>query len=179
MKKISLQTIHDKQPRTVLTHLNRYRIFLAWGVTNLFKNKKKAAIFQAALNAWVNDTFFELNNIYANLLYQYRRSWIFTSLDLDDRMTSKFRNVETTIHKLFRAEYRGLEGAFYAFESINTLCDDLQACSKELIKYFHDRKDWERIKEINLNVIQLKRILRELTETSDPGSIGEKLRRNE
>jgi len=179
MKKISIHCISDKQENTVRTNLKRYRIFLAWGTTNLFKNKKKAAIFEAGLNTWLNNTFYELNSIYANLLYQNRRSWIFNSLEIDDIMTKNFQSIERNIHKLYRAEYRGYNGAYYAFEAIESVSDELKACNDKLIENYHQKKDWERIKELRINETQLKRILRELTETSEPGSLGIKLRREE
>ena len=179
MKKIFLQSVMDKQVDTVRTDLKKYRIFLAWGVTTLFKNKKKATIFQASLNIWINEIFYELNSIYASLFYQYRCSWLFTSLYLDDRMTKNFQSIERNIHKLYRAEYRGKECVFYAFEAIEVLCQELDSCNTELIEYSQGKRDWEQIKKLKLNSNQLKRILKELIEISDPGPLGKQLKRKE
>ena len=179
MKKISLQSIMDKEQNAILTNIKKYRIFLAWGVTNLFKNKKKAAIYQSSLNEWINDMFYELNSIYANLLYLYRSSWVYTPVGLDSAVNKSFRNIEISIHKLFRSEYRGRNGAFYAFEAIESICNELETCNNELIAYYYFKKDWQQIKELEINARQLKRILRELKETSDPGSLGTKLRRED
>lgn len=169
----------DKQQNTIRTNLKRYRIFLSWGVTNLFKDKKKAAAYQVKLNTWINDTFFELNHVYANLWYQYRKSWTFMDADIDDKMKYNFNNVEITIHRLFRAEYRGVDGTFYALEEIEKLCSELRKCCVDLSEYYKRRNYFEKLKELNINAKELKRILHELQEETEPGDLGKALRRED
>ncbi len=171
MKKIIINCIIEKDKTAIWTKFRRYRIFLDSGSV-IFSNKKKAGIFQAALNTYINNTFYELNSIYAELIYIYRKSWVFTDPGIDDAMKTNFRAVEIEIHRLFRSSYRGCDSAFYSLNDIESLCNVLQNIILDLVKYYTCKKNWQGIKEININEIQLKRILTELLETCEPGPLG-------
>lgn len=179
MKKIKINAIIDKDNSSIRTNLRRYSIFLTWGTKNLFKDKKKAAKYQVKLNLWINDIFYELNYVYANLLFQYRRSWIFMDADIDDKMRNNIKDIEITMHRLFRTGLKGTDGIFWALEEINKLCTELEKCCLDLSEYYKRKGYYEHLKEVHISTKELKRILRDLHESFDPEDLGQALRRND
>lgn len=179
MKKINLRLIVDRDKTSVRTEQNRYRIFLNWGLTNSFTNKKKAAIFQTRWNAWINETFFEMNTIYASVLFIYRKSWIVIDRDIETKLTRAFTGLDSQFNKLYRSDYRGADGSFYAFQAIEAISTELTSCITMLIKWRRDKKDYEQIKELELLIRQLTRIVTEIKETADPGELGRQITRKD
>ena len=177
MKKITLSLIVNPEKNSIRTELNRYRIFLDWGLTNSFTNKKKAAIFQTRYNAWLNDTFYELNFIYSSVLFIYRKSWIFLNNDMESKLSRAFTIIDNQFNKLHKSEYRGSDGSFYAMQSIEALNNQLIYCINLLLKFRKSKRDWENVKELDLLLSQLNRIMLELKETADPGELGRQTKR--
>lgn len=179
MKKISLNLIIEKDKAAVRTELKRYRMFLNWGLTNSFTNKKKAAIFESRFNAWINETFYELNNIYAKVMYVSRLAWLVVDRETENKIARAFPIIDTQFNKLYRADFRGADGSYYAFNSIEEISRQLIYCINLLITFRRDKKDWEQIKELEMLIRQLNRISTEIKETADPGELGSQTKRRE
>jgi hypothetical protein len=179
MKKIKLQLIKDKEVNTIRTELKRYRVFLYWGLTNSFTNKKKAAAFQASLNAWINETFQEFNRIYAGIGFLYRVAWPFIDRDLEGRIINIFKDLDREFNKLYRSDHRGGDGAFWAFGAIENIGAEMLAAVALLTAWRRSLRDWESIKELDIIVKQINRILKEIKETADPGELGRQITRRE
>lgn len=179
MKKITLKLIEDPDNTSVRMPLNTYRIFLNWQVTNSFTNKKNAAIFQARLNTWVNEIFFEMNFIYASVLYIYRKSWIVIDRDTESKLTQTFTVIDRNLNKLYRSDFHSGDSSFWAFSAIEALSKDLIYCINALKRWRKYKKDWEQIKELDVWLKQLNRIIYEVEEIADPGELGRQIKRRD
>jgi len=177
MKQIKLNIISDGDKTAVRTELKKYRIFLKWGLTNTFTNKKKAAIFQARFNEWINCTFYELNFIYADLLYIYRKNWIVIDRDTESKMINSFKTIDANFNKLYRSDYRGSAGSFWALQAIDFICTDILYCLAVLTEWRRNKKDWEQIKDLDYMAKQINYILNEIEKSADPGELGQQIKR--
>jgi hypothetical protein len=73
MKRVKIQNISNKDVKATYTKQKAYGVFLDWGVTLSFKNKKDAARFLAYVNERLTEFAFELNDVFSGLLIEYRR----------------------------------------------------------------------------------------------------------
>ncbi len=177
MKKIHLEIIVEKDKSSCYINLNSYRTFLNWGITNCFSDRKKARIFQTRVNTWINDILHETNLIYADVLYYYRKAWMVIDRDTEVKISRCFSLLDTNFNKLLKSDYRGADASFYALEAIGKICKDLIYSIDLLIKYRKSRGEYETMKDYNLMVRQLERIISETTEKTDPGELGRQIKR--
>jgi hypothetical protein len=72
MNKIKLNNIQIPDKNSVYTNNHKHRIYVGTA-TNYFKNKKNAVRRLSGLNAQLNNTLLELNNIWINIFIDYRK----------------------------------------------------------------------------------------------------------
>lgn len=122
-------------------------------------------------------TFIELNYIYSELLFLYRSAWPFIDRETETIIIKLNTTIDLPFNKLSRSDYRGKEGSYYAFSNIEGISADMKDVCTLLIDFSRDRRDWEKIKELEIKVIQINRILKEIQETTDPGELGRQIKR--
>ena len=96
---------------------------------------------------------------------------------MESKLSRAFTIIDNQFNKLHKSEYRGSDGSFYAMQSIEALNNQLIYCINLLLKFRKSKRDWENVKELDLLLSQLNRIMLELKETADPGELGRQTKR--
>jgi hypothetical protein len=173
MKKIELDIIQEKAEKSAFINRNKHTIYLDHGMVVRFDDLRKAKSYQHQLNIWLNTTMFELNGIYAQILYLKQFLWHFTTLDLDVSLKGSAQMIDQLLSQAYHGTRRGASSSFYVNRAITQLIRELNKILDSLLKLMKYRGDTARIYEIGVYKVQLNRIMAEYLITIEPGEDGE------
>lgn len=177
MKKIKLEVIGLPDKSAIRERLRTYSLFLDWGLTASFRNKKKAVAFQNRLNEWLNDKLFILNVHYSTAFAGYRSVWLYMDREktTEKRLKRLFINIDLWINQVFDMPGKGPDRAFMLLERLNGIITALIEVYTLLIEVEKRRNNWDNIKIFNYNIMIIEQVKSEIMAYTDPVSQGGKV----
>jgi len=147
---------------------NKFRMLLHDNVRPSFTSKKAAVLFQNALNNWLSDMAFKINESYILAWVSYRRLWLYYDFDLDEekRISIQFDIIEKSMNRIYFYQAPG-KGATLVYSRMFDCLNTLIAIYDNLEKKQRARNNWEAIKLIEFERARLNAYIEELNRWPD------------
>lgn len=163
MKTINLKCITPPENHRSFAWLNKYSVFVNFGLTCTFSSKKNATLYQNALNDWLNDCIYRLNEHFITANNYYRRLWLFFDFDNTEerKIVKELSYIENTLNQCFSFQAPGA-GFSNIMRNIENCANTLLTVMNYLEKKQRTRNAWEQIKLIQFERNRIRELVTEI-----------------
>ena len=142
MKKINLTYIRRPAKESVFSWQKTFSVFLGNGVNCSFTSEKKAKIFLAQTNRFLNDTLQELNQIYISIFTEYRNLWFV--IDIEKIIEERLQNCDRLWRRIVLQRHGENSNTFIYLDFIK-LSEEMKTIIEELCGQLKQQKNYARI----------------------------------
>lgn len=167
MKKINILNIENPEvPKSAITINNRYRVHLGNEKVFDYKAKHKAEHLLSEVNRILNDCAQELNLIFADIFYEYRRLWF----ELHIRLEDEFMNL-SKIFEIVMARSEMPNGNYFTFVNMSKICLSMKYILDMLVEHCLKKKNYPCINAINTLIVRISIIEIRLEDAGNQGAL--------
>jgi len=154
MKKIQLHCITFADKSSHYSRDHQHSISLGNGRNVYFSNINQARAFLHQTNRFLNDTLFELNQLYTEVFAQYRLAWFYLGRP-QQTISENLMTVEKKFDHLVRLSYSANYN-FYAFLDLKMICQCLAAALLEMESLYRKRKFYVQLANLSITTRRIE-----------------------
>ena len=168
-----MQLVVKKDNDSVFTKRKMHHIMMDSGTMLYFSDHENAMKYLTRFNNYMTTSSFELNNIFAKLMYIYRANWLYQPDVNDEKVVSVMNQLINEFSRMFKIRYRGTSAGILIMPSFKNLNFLLIDYCNIILKYSLRASDSPIFREIAMFKNQIEDIYKKFSEILDPGELGE------
>lgn len=117
MKKIHLKEFHYGEKSRLITKLRLHSVGLGNGLTFRFSSIRDLRAFLAETSRFLNIKVYELNEIFIEVLSNYRRAWFYLNPQEDQKIKNSIQGIERAFNSIISRHKD-----YYVFLDFSNIC---------------------------------------------------------